>query len=352
MRFLSRATDGFVLQDIELVDLRLSGNFYFFMICALNVVQTIVIIMLSTPLFGVVVVPIALVYIFILRYFIDTSRQLQRLSSVTRSPIYSHFSESLQGVSSIRSYNAVQRFCDLNVNKVDTHIKCKYSSLMANRWLSVRLEIIGNFVVLFAALFAVLAKIEGTATAGTIGLSVSYSLNVSSMTVKNDNHNFFNDHVNISFLTSLISTTSIIHSQQNKTLHYHHFIWDLFKAPWYLESSNQLHPKCWPFAGEIEFQNYSARYRPGLDLALRNINVTINAREKVGIVGRTGAGKSSMTLALFRIIEADKGSIRIDGLDIASVGLHQLRSNITIIPQVRYTLHLAQNYVHSLVNSA
>lgn len=105
------------------------------------------------------------------------------------------------------------------------------------------------------------------------------------------------------------------------------------EAPWHLKMSKQICVKYWPLNGEIEFRNYSARYRAGLELALTNVNISIKAQQKVGIVGRTGAGKSSLTLALFRIIEADEGSIRIDGVDISQVGLHTLRSRITIIPQ-------------------
>lgn len=103
------------------------------------------------------------------------------------------------------------------------------------------------------------------------------------------------------------------------------------EAPWKIPAKEP--PKGWPTRGEIKFVNYSTRYRPGLDLVLRNIQAEIKASEKVGIVGRTGAGKSSLTVALFRMIEPVSGSILIDGLDIAEMGLHDLRSGLTIIPQ-------------------
>lgn len=103
------------------------------------------------------------------------------------------------------------------------------------------------------------------------------------------------------------------------------------QAPWTLE---QEPPPEWPTRGSIQFESYATKYRPELDLVLRGITCNINAGERVGVVGRTGAGKSSLTMALFRIIEATGGVIKIDGINIANIGLHKLRSKVTIIPQV------------------
>lgn len=103
------------------------------------------------------------------------------------------------------------------------------------------------------------------------------------------------------------------------------------EAEWNIEETKP--EKGWPLEGSIEFAKYSTRYRPGLDLVLQGLDVTVRPGEKVGIVGRTGAGKSSLTLALFRLIESAEGTIKIDGLDIARLGLHQLRRRLTIIPQ-------------------
>lgn len=89
----------------------------------------------------------------------------------------------------------------------------------------------------------------------------------------------------------------------------------------------------WPAHGAVEIKNYSTRYRPGLDLVLKDINLDIKAHEKIGVVGRTGAGKSSLTLALFRIIEPVSGNIAIDGLNTSTIGLRDLRSRLAIIPQ-------------------
>ncbi|TKR66776.1 hypothetical protein L596_023017 [Steinernema carpocapsae] len=302
-------------KDMEVIDLRLSSNFRFLAVCVLNVLQTVIIIMVSTPIFGVVIVPIAFLYVFILRYFITTSRQLQRLTSISRSPLYSHFSESIQGASSIRAYGMQSRFCEEFQEKVDTHISCKYFSLMSNRWLAVRLEFLGNLIILSAALFAVLAKSSGTISAGLIGLSVSNSLNVTFML------NFLVRQLS-DIETNIVAVERVNEYTETPT-----------EATWEPDVDHPPPPAMWPLAGAIKIKDYSTRYRPGLDLALRGLNATIEPHEKIGIVGRTGAGKSSMALALFRIVEAAGGKIIIDDVDISNLGLHDLRSRITIIPQ-------------------
>uniref|UniRef100_A0A914V1R6 ABC-type glutathione-S-conjugate transporter n=2 Tax=Plectus sambesii TaxID=2011161 RepID=A0A914V1R6_9BILA len=281
-------------KDIETIDLRLPMNFRFFAVCILQVLSTLIIIMLGTPIFGVVIIPLAVIYLFALRYYLATSRQLKRLESITRSPIYSHFGESIQGASSIRAYGLVNEFCRMSEEKMDTHVRIKYLNLIANRWLAVRLELVGNFVVLFAALFAVLSRDWGNpTTAATIGLSVSYSLNITFML------NFAIRMVS-ELETNIVSVERVKEYTETPT-----------EAEW-MSPAGYGPPNGWPRQGRIKFENYSTRYRPGLDLILRNLNADISSRERVGIVGRTGAGKSSMALSLFRIIESAEGRIVID----------------------------------------
>ncbi|KMY89972.1 multidrug resistance-associated protein 1 isoform X14 [Drosophila simulans] len=305
-RILDRLANDIYKLDVVLPELIRVFNSQVF-----RVLATIVVISLSTPIFLAVIVPIAFLYYFAQRFYVATSRQLMRLESVSRSPIYSHFSETVTGASTIRAYNVGDRFIEESDAKVDKNQVCKYPSVIANRWLAIRLEMVGNLIILFASLFAVLG---GQTNPGLVGLSVSYALQVTQT---------LNWLVRMSsdIETNIVSVERIKEYGETKQ-----------EAPWELEQDKNK-PKNWPQEGRVEFQNFQVRYREGLDLVLRGVSFNIKGGEKVGIVGRTGAGKSSLTLALFRIIEAAGGRISIDGVDIASMGLHMLRSRLTIIPQ-------------------
>ncbi|XP_043661842.1 multidrug resistance-associated protein 1 isoform X6 [Drosophila teissieri] len=305
-RILDRLANDVYKLDVVLPELIRVFNSQVF-----RVLATIVVISLSTPIFLAVIVPIAFLYYFAQRFYVATSRQLMRLESVSRSPIYSHFSETVTGASTIRAYNVGDRFIEESDAKVDKNQVCKYPSVIANRWLAIRLEMVGNLIILFASLFAVLG---GQTNPGLVGLSVSYALQVTQT---------LNWLVRMSsdIETNIVSVERIKEYGETKQ-----------EAPWELEQDKNK-PKNWPQEGRVEFQNFQVRYREGLDLVLRGVSFNIKGGEKVGIVGRTGAGKSSLTLALFRIIEAAGGRISIDGVDIASMGLHMLRSRLTIIPQ-------------------
>ncbi|XP_061394482.1 multidrug resistance-associated protein 1 isoform X6 [Musca vetustissima] len=297
-------------KDIDTVDNILPLNLRVVMTQAFAVLATIVVISMSTPIFLAVIVPIAFLYYFAQRFYVATSRQLMRLESVSRSPIYSHFGETVTGVSTIRAYAVQDRFIDESDNKVDKNQICKYPSLIANRWLAIRLEMVGNLIILFASLFAVLG---GQTNPGLVGLSVSYALQVTQT---------LNWLVRMSsdIETNIVAVERIKEYGETKQ-----------EAPWEIEGSKV--PRDWPEQGQVCFEDFKVRYREGLDLVLRGISFKIAGGEKVGIVGRTGAGKSSLTLALFRIIEAAGGRILIDGIDISTLGLHTLRSRLTIIPQ-------------------
>lgn len=182
---------------------------------------------------------------------------------------------------------------------------------MANRWLGIRLEMVGNIIILFAALFAILNR--DTISPGIAGLSIAYALQITQS------------------LNWLVRSISSLETEAVAVERVREYTQTKSEAVW--NTSSETLPKNWPDSGTIEFNNFQARYRDGMELVLKGISFKVNGGEKVGIVGRTGAGKSSLTLALFRIIESAGGSILIDGEDISKLGLHALRSRLTIIPQ-------------------
>lgn len=279
--------------------------------CLFSTAATVVVIAYELPIFLAVILPVCIIFYFIQKLYVSTARQLKRLESVSKSPVFSHFSETLSGISTIRAYSACEQFIEKNDNNVDYNNTFFFCSLISNRWLSIRLEMVANLIVLFAAIFAVFER--DSLDSSSVGLIISYALN----TTQNLNY--------------LVRSTSEIETNVvgvERILEYSSLP---MEAEWNIESTKP--PSGWPTKGFVDFENYATRYRPGLDLVLKGITVSIEQGEKIGIVGRTGAGKSSLTLALFRLIESAGGCIKIDGIDIGTIGLHQLRQRLTIIPQ-------------------
>uniref|UniRef100_A0A8D0DC52 ABC-type glutathione-S-conjugate transporter n=1 Tax=Sander lucioperca TaxID=283035 RepID=A0A8D0DC52_SANLU len=298
-------------KDIYVIDEALPATVLMFLATFFVSLSTMIVIIASTPIFAVVIAPLAFIYVFVQRFYVATSRQLKRLESVSRSPIYSHFSETVTGCSVIRAYGRHSSFVLMSDMKVDENQKSYYPGIVSNRWLGVRIEFIGNCIVLFAALFAVTGK--DTLSPGLVGLSVSYALQVTMS------------------LNWMVRMTSDLESNIVAVERVKEYAETKTEAPWEVEDKKP--PPEWPMEGNVEFHDYSVRYREGLDLVLKNLTLSVKGGEKIGIVGRTGAGKSSMTLCLFRLLEAAAGEITIDKVKISEIGLHDLRSKLTIIPQ-------------------
>ncbi|XP_046565289.1 multidrug resistance-associated protein 1-like [Haliotis rubra] len=297
-------------RDVETIDNTLPIIVRMFMSTMTNVVGTIVIISINTPLFIAAMIPLLLLYYFIQNFYIPTSCQLKRIESVTRSPIYIHFSETITGAGSIRAYGAMDRFIEESKKRVDKNQVFFFGGLVSNRWLSYYLDMIGTIIIFASAIFAVLSS---DASGSQLGLSVSYALQAS------DTMGWMVRQIS-DLQTNIVSVERVKQYSELQT-----------EADAVLPDSRP--PTDWPQNGTVHLNNYRTRYRDGLDLVLKGITCTINGGQKVGIVGRTGAGKSSFTLALFRILEAAGGSIVIDGINIAEIGLYDVRSRLTILPQ-------------------
>jgi len=304
-RVLNRFTS-----DIDMIDGKISMQLKNFLSCCTMILGTLVVVIGVTPYFLVPLVPITICYGFLQVYFTRTRRQVVRLQSISKSPIFSHFSETINGATTIRAFNQQERFFQESEDKVSQHLLCNYVCDMANRWLSIRVEVLGNTIVFFAAIFAFYSR--DSLTAGVIGLSISYAMQMI------DGFGW-----TIRMAGELESDSVAIERVREYD--------DLpQEASWETEGTFD---QAWPHKGNIVFNQYSTKYRPELDNVLTNFNLKIKSGDKVGLVGRTGAGKSSLSLAMFRIIEASNGHITIDNHDVSSLGLQQLRSRLTIIPQ-------------------
>lgn len=299
--------------DIYKVDEVLGRTFSQFFANVVKVSFTIIVICMATWQFIFIILPLSVLYIYYQQYYLRTSRELRRLDSVTRSPIYAHFQETLGGLTTIRGYSQQTRFVHINQTRVDNNMSAFYPSVNANRWLAFRLEFIGSIIILGSSMLAVIRLGNGTLTAGMIGLSLSFALQIT------QSLNWI-VRMTVEVETNIVSVERIKEYAELKS-----------EAPYIIEDHRP--PASWPEKGDVKFVNYSTRYRPELELILKDINLHILPKEKIGIVGRTGAGKSSLTLALFRIIEAASGHIIIDGIPIDSIGLADLRHRLSIIPQ-------------------
>ncbi|KAI9197380.1 P-loop containing nucleoside triphosphate hydrolase protein [Polychytrium aggregatum] len=298
-------------KDVASVDTEVMGGCVWFLTQVTSTLSIIAIVGWITPLFLVIVFPIGYVYIKIAQYYLASSREMKRLQSVSRSPIFSSFSECLVGVSTIRAYGHEQRFIQDNMEKVDKNHRVHKMMWSSNRWLSVRIVLITGLVILFAGCSILLSRdIIG---AGFAGLSLTW------VTVIAEN------------LLWLVRMHAQMEMGMNSVERVHEYMQIDNEPP--MEIPETRPAENWPTHGRIVFENVEVRYAPDLEPVLRGISYEFKGRRKIGIVGRTGAGKSTLTLALFRIMELAQGTITIDGVDISKIGLRDLRRKLTIIPQ-------------------
>ncbi|KAJ3412595.1 hypothetical protein HDV05_000463 [Chytridiales sp. JEL 0842] len=294
-------------KDVVSVDFEVglaTGNMLF---CAVAAVTVLAAVSSLVPQLLIPLVPIAIVYIRIGHYFIRTARSLKRLDSVLRSPVFSHFGETLSGITVIRAFGASQRFMKESIKRFNDSTRASYFLMVSGSWLAVRIQTVGTTVVFVAGLMVLGLGPEW------VGLVLNLLFGLTDS------------------LMNLVKQHSYMEMAYNS----------VERCREYLEieeeaeevNKNYRPPVNWPSRGHVEIKDLEIRYAPHLEPALKSISATFEEGRKVGIVGRTGAGKSSLAAALFRMVEPSGGTIAIDGVDIRRLGLKDLREAITIIPQ-------------------
>jgi ABC-type multidrug transport system fused ATPase/permease subunit len=260
----------------------------------------------------VIFVPVVAACFWYQRYYIETARELQRLVGVCKAPIIQHFAESITGSTTIRSFGKENQFESSNSNLMDAYSRPKFYNAGAMEWLCFRLDVLSSLTFAFSLIFLINLP-PGLIDPGIAGLAVTYGLNL----------NMLQAWVVWSMCTlenKIISVERILQ-----------YISIPEEPP--LSISEDKLARNWPSEGEIQLQNLHVKYAPQLPFVLKGLTVTFPGGLKTGIVGRTGSGKSTLIQALLRIVDPTIGQILIDGVDICTIGLHDLRFRLSIIPQ-------------------
>nr|XP_037845744.1 multidrug resistance-associated protein 6 isoform X2 [Chlorocebus sabaeus] len=298
-------------KETDTVDVDIPDKLRSLLMYAFGLLEVSLVVAVTTPLATVAILPLFLLYAGFQSLYVVSSCQLRRLESASYSSVCSHMAETFQGSTVVRAFRTQAPFVAQNNARVDESQRISFPRLVADRWLAANVELLGNGLVFAAATCAVLSKAH--LSAGLVGFSVSAALQVT-QTLQWVVRNW----------TDLENSIVSVERMQD-------YAWTPKEAPWRLPTCAAQPP--WPHGGQIEFRDFGLRYRPELPLAVQGVSFKIHAGEKVGIVGKTGAGKSSLASGLLRLQEAAEGGIWIDGVPIAHVGLHTLRSRISIIPQ-------------------
>ncbi|KAF9988832.1 hypothetical protein BGZ75_008458 [Mortierella antarctica] len=299
-------------RDVDTLDNVLWSTLYESFITVVTLMGTMVLIIIIFPWLMLAIVPLMGLYWAISVYYRSTSREVKRLDSNMRSHLYAYFSECLTGLGTLKAYNMVHKAILKNEHRIDLNNRPYYLFQLGARWMSIRVNLLGATLT-FSTVVLIVAT-RKTINPAQAGLVLSYLARISGD------------------LNWGIQRLSTLENNMNSAERLMHYVKNLVQERPAQKPEAKPDPS-WPAQGQISFQNVSMRYRPDLPKVLRDISFDIQAGHKVGVVGRTGAGKSSLIQALFLLSELDKGQIVLDGINTQDIGTADLRSHIAIIPQ-------------------
>ncbi|KAI9931002.1 hypothetical protein MW887_010657 [Aspergillus wentii] len=293
--------------DIYMVDVRLGYDAGFFTLKALEIVGILIAGAFVSPLVIIFAIALLALCLKLSMTYLTAARELKRLESSAKSPIFEQFGSSLCGLITIRAFSKTDNYVSIMYSKISRHAQASWNLWLFNRWLDFRMNLVG---ALFATVTAGLVIYVPSISASLAGFALGFALQYNS------------------------AVTMVLRQYANLEL-------DMNATERVIEYSNietesqegASAPAAWPTEGRIEVEDLVVGYAPGLPPVLNGLSFTAEKNQRVGVVGRTGAGKSSLTLALFRFLEAREGRISIDGVDVSKIKLHDLRSRLAIIPQ-------------------
>ncbi|USW57841.1 Putative AAA+ ATPase domain, ABC transporter type 1, transmembrane domain-containing protein [Septoria linicola] len=306
---LGRITNRFS-KDVDTMDNTLTDSMRMFFLTMCMILSVFILIIAYYYYFAIALVPLTIMFIFSASYYRSSARELKRHEAVLRSVVFARFSEAVNGTSTIRAYGVQRQFANHVDESVDSMDGAYFLTFANQRWLSTRLDALGNLLVFTVGILVVTSRFSINPSTG--GLVLSYILSI------------------VQMIQFTVRQLAEVENNMNSTERIHYYGTELEEeAPLHLGEV----PGSWPEKGAIDFDNVQMRYRDGLPLVLKGLTMHVRAGERIGVVGRTGAGKSTIMSTLFRLVELSGGSISIDGVNIAKIGLHDLRSRLAIIPQ-------------------
>ncbi|XP_068648270.1 ABC transporter C family member 8 [Aristolochia californica] len=297
--------------DLTVIDFDIPYALAFALTGAIEVVSTLGIMAAVTWQVLVVAIPILLLANYVQGYYMASARALIRINGTTKAPVMSYAAETSLGVVSIRAFSAMDRFISNYLRLVDTDASLFFYTNAAMEWVLIRVEALQNLTVITSTLLLVL--LPNAVAPGLAGLSLTYALTLTSAQV-------FLTRFHCNLANSIISVERI-----------KQYIHIPSEPPAIVDDKRP--PSSWPSEGRIDLQELKVKYRSNAPLVLKGITCTFKAGKRVGVVGRTGSGKTTLISALFRLVEPVSGRILVDSLDICSIGLKDLRMKLSIIPQ-------------------
>lgn len=305
-RIITRLTS-----DISSIDTEIAALYSLFTENILQVVGAIITIAISVKWLSLIFFPMPICYALIYFRFIHPYREFTRIFSTSKAPILSQINETIHGVQTIRAYKLHDKFIQLMSQNIDINQRIHMLMFAVSRWLFVRNDLVSITVIAILSLIAIFTRHHFGA--GMIGVALTYSLSSTEL------------------MSGLVRSFGDIESKMNAVERIKQYSEIDIERDYHILSNKPS--SNWPKYGEIIFENVSLRYRQGLPLVLKDVNVKIKPNEKVGIVGRTGSGKSTLMSAIYTFTPIETGKIYIDGINIHEIGIHDLRQKISIVPQ-------------------
>ncbi|CAE6373370.1 unnamed protein product [Rhizoctonia solani] len=314
MKFFDTTPIGAIIarlsHDIDVLDSTLPQTWFHLLSDAFNILGTVALVFYTYAWLGIMFPPLFLLYGYFSIFYRRTSIEVKRLDSILRSLLYAAFSEALTGASTIRAYREQSRFVRVSERQIDVENKAYFMTIACQRYLGVRLDFLGNLLVLGIGLIGV--GFRTSVDPSKLGVVMTYALTITQT------------------FSQMVTQLAEVEQNMNMVERIIHYQTLEQEPPAKLDDDP---PQEWPKHGGINFRNVALRYRDGLPLVLDGLTFDVKPGERVGIIGRTGAGKSSLLTALFRVAPLAGGTIEIDGISIEKVGVETLRHRLSVIPQ-------------------